>query len=153
MSANVTFTYSIINRWLVFRLALGIVVLCTVASFFCLAFKGIIDGELLSFSLQILTDMAVYFAISMLCLTEMQMLMTSAQSIHRYTQLDQEDDLVKPRDAELIAEIKDHLDANRSSPVLQRKLWPMQGRIEFKDVTMKYRENLPPSIENLSFTI
>ena len=71
MSANVTFTYSIINRWLVFRMAFGIVILCMVASFFCVAFKGIIDEELLSFSLQILTDMAVYFAIAMLSLTEM----------------------------------------------------------------------------------
>ena len=29
----------------------------------------------------------------------------------------------------------------------------MHGKIEFADVSMRYRPNLPPSIENLSFTV
>ena len=29
----------------------------------------------------------------------------------------------------------------------------MHGKIEFADVSMRYRPTLPPSIENLSFTV
>ena len=51
LSANVTFTYIVTNRWLGFRFDLGIVVLSLTASVLCIAFKGIIDDELLTFSL------------------------------------------------------------------------------------------------------
>ena len=106
LSANVTFTYIISNRWLGFRFDIGIVLMSLIASVTCLAFKNTIDNELLTFSLQIITDVTIYFSISVRYLTEMQNFMTSAQSIHRYTLLDQEDDLVKPRDAELLTEAR-----------------------------------------------
>ena len=106
LSANVTFTYIISNRWLGFRFDIGIVCLSLIASITCMAFKNTIDSELLTFSLQIITDVTIYFSISVRYLTEMQNFMTSAQSIHRYTLLDQEDDLVKARDAELLTEAK-----------------------------------------------
>ena len=85
LSANVTFTYIITNRWMGFRFDLGIVVLSLTASISVIAFKGIIDNELLTISLQIITDITIYFSISMRYLTEMQNYMTSAQSIHQYT--------------------------------------------------------------------
>ena len=88
LSANVTFTYIVINRVLGHRLNMGIVVLSIVTASFCVAFKGVIEAELLAFSLQILTDMTVYFSISIRHLTEMQNHMTSAQSIHNYTLLE-----------------------------------------------------------------
>lgn len=51
LSANVTFTYVLTNRWLAFRLDIGIVVMSIAASISCIALKGQIDSELLSFSL------------------------------------------------------------------------------------------------------
>ena len=51
LSANVTFTYVVTNRWLGFRFDIGIVVLSLTASVLCIVFKGIIDNELLTFSL------------------------------------------------------------------------------------------------------
>ena len=51
LSANVTFTYIVTNRWLGFRFDMGIVILTLTASVFCIVFKGIIDDELLTFSL------------------------------------------------------------------------------------------------------
>ena len=80
-----TFTYVVTNRWLAFRLDLGIVVLSIAASISCIILKGDVDSELLSFSLQIITDFAIYFSISVRCMTEMQNYMTSAQAIHKYT--------------------------------------------------------------------
>ena len=71
LSANVTFTYIVANRWMGFRFDLGIVVLSLAAAILCLAFKGVIEDELLTFSLQILTDVTIYFSISMRFLAEM----------------------------------------------------------------------------------
>ena len=31
--------------------------------------------------------------------------------------------------------------------------WPQEGRIEFHDVTMAYRETLEPSIKDLTFNV
>ena len=86
------------NRWLGFRFDTGIVFLSLVASIFCISFKGNVDSELLAFSLQIITDVTIYFSIAMRYATEMQNFMTSAQAIHNYTQLAIEDELKKPED-------------------------------------------------------
>ena len=32
-------------------------------------------------------------------------------------------------------------------------MWPVHGKIEFNDVSMRYRPSFPPSIENLTFTV
>jgi len=154
LSANVTFTYIVTNRWLGFRFDLAICTLSLVAAICCVAFKGAIDAELLTFSLQILTDVTIYFSISARYLTEMQNFMTSAQAIHRYTQLDQEDALSKPKDAELLAEAKKEVaKKDTSSLVAERKTWPVHGQIEFDNVEMRYRETLEPSISNLHFSV
>ena len=102
LSANVTFTYVATNRWLGFRFDIGIVLMIFVACICCIAFKGLIDAEKLTFSLQILTDISIYFSISIRYMTEMQNYMTSAQAIHRYTLLDTEDALEKDKDVELL---------------------------------------------------
>ena len=51
-----------------------------------------------------------------------------------YTNLEEEDQLEMPGDAEL-----------------KRKSWPTAGKIEFEEATMRYRSELEPSINNLSF--
>lgn len=60
--------------------------------------------------------------------------MTCAQRVVQYSDLESEDDVEKPGDKKL-------KDAN----------WPQNGRIEFHNATMKYRETLEPSIKNVSF--
>ena len=51
LSANVTFTYIVTNRWLGVRLDLGMIMLALVSTISCIGFKGIISTELLTFSL------------------------------------------------------------------------------------------------------
>lgn len=65
---------------------------------------------------------------------ELENSMTSSQRMIAYTKLDQEDLLEKPEDKNL-----------------ERLMWPSAGQIEFDDATMRYRRELDPSIENLSF--
>ena len=78
LSANVTFTYIIANRWLGFRMELGIMVLTISATCFCIGLKESINSELLAFSLQIITDFAIYFSIAVRFLAETQNFMTSS---------------------------------------------------------------------------
>ena len=78
LSANVTFTYIVANRWMGFRFDLGIIVLTLTASVLCIVFKGSIENELLTFSLQIITDVTIYFSVSMRFMAEFQNYMTSA---------------------------------------------------------------------------
>lgn len=60
--------------------------------------------------------------------------MTSSQRIVKYTELDQEDELVK------------EIDAAKAS-------WPEKGAIKFNNISMKYRPTLEPSVRNLNFEI
>jgi ABC-type multidrug transport system fused ATPase/permease subunit len=65
---------------------------------------------------------------------ELDMFMTSSQRLFEYSQLEIEDELEKALDKSL-------------------KEWPSSGRIEFENVTMKYREELDPSIRGLNVEI
>jgi ABC-type multidrug transport system fused ATPase/permease subunit len=54
----------------------------------------------------------------------------------QYTKLPLEDDLIKEIDESL-----------------KKQSWPSKGSIELQNVTMRYREGIEPSINNLSFKI
>ena len=56
--------------------------------------------------------------------------------------MDIEDDLVKPDDEKLMVP---------ETPGSEK--WPAKGQVEFKNVTMRYRETLEPSIKELSIMI
>ena len=64
--------------------------------------------------------------------------MTSVQRCIAYTELESEDEITKSGDKVLM-----------EGP----KKWPHEGRIEFHNVTMRYRETLEPSIRDISFTV
>lgn len=87
-------------------------------------------------SLQVAVDIILLFSISFRMYAEIENSMTSSQRMVAYTRLDQEDLLVKPND--------DELNSND---------WPAQGKIEFEEVTMRYRKSLEPSLRNLTFKV
>ena len=61
-------------------------------------------------------------------------MMTSSQRIIEYTKLESEDVLVKPNDEKLSS-------------------WPQKGAIEFENTSMRYREGMDPSMNELSCKI
>ena len=81
------------------------------------------------------SDIIFLFSISFRTWAELENTMTSSQRMVAYTQLDLEDDLVKPGDRDL------H----------ERRMWPSEGKIQFEEATMRYRREMDPSIINLSF--
>jgi ABC-type multidrug transport system fused ATPase/permease subunit len=106
-------------------------------------FRNSIDPKLLAFSLQNLSDSVVFFAITVRMSADFQTFMTSAQAMVQYTKLESEDALIKEYDA-----IVDKDCESKSSG--EDKVWPHSGAIEFKNVSMRYRPTLEPSVKNLN---
>ena len=98
--------------------------------------KDIIKKEYLLFSLQIITDVILFFSVSIRMFAEIQNMMTSTQRIYQYTQLESEDELTKPGDKKI-----------------KEAGWPQKGKIDFEDIVMKYRPSMEPSIRGLSCSI
>jgi hypothetical protein len=84
-SANVTITQATANGWLGLRFDLAILVVTLCATVMCFMFRTTLDADLLTFSLQNLTDICVYFSVSVRMFAEVQFYMTSSQRIVKYT--------------------------------------------------------------------
>jgi len=81
-STNVTFTYFAVNRWMGCTLDMICSIFILGASTFALSAKGYLDTDLLSFSLQILTDVVVFFSFTLRMGAEIENYFTSAQRLH-----------------------------------------------------------------------
>lgn len=71
LCANVSFTYVLANRMLGFRFDIIMVTLIIVASIWCILLRDYVETEFLTFSLQILTDLGIFFSISIRYAVEM----------------------------------------------------------------------------------
>mmetsp|Transcript_19142 Transcript_19142/g.32631 ORF Transcript_19142/g.32631 Transcript_19142/m.32631 type:complete len:690 (+) Transcript_19142:1244-3313(+) len=136
-SANSTFGYIAVNRWIGIRLDFLCAVFGVFTAFLALAFKNTIDREYLTFSLQIITDVIVKFSLSVRMFAETQNMMTCSQRVYQYTQLEQEDELVKASDLKS----------------LKVDGWPTRGQIELQNVSMAYSKGSRLAVKNLSVTI
>ena len=87
-SANSTFCFIFMNRWVGIRLDALCVIFGVSTATLSVVLKDRVDRELLTFSLQIVTDVIVFFSISVRMYAELQNMMTSSQRIIEYTQLD-----------------------------------------------------------------
>ena len=105
-------------------------------SAFAVFFKDSIDRNLLTMSLQIMSDVIFFFSISIRMLAEIQNMMTSPQRIYQYTQLESEDALEKPCDEDL-----------------KGVDWPFEGKVKFDKLSMRYRDFMDPSIRDLDCEI
>lgn len=108
----------------------------TCASSVLLKDLGWVSKEMLAVSIQIVTDIIVFFSITVRMLAEVQNMMTSSQRLVDYTKLELEDELEKPGDKKLIAEN-----------------WPSKGEMVFDNVSMKYRPQMDPSMIDVNMQI
>lgn len=130
-NANMTFCYNIANRWIALRLDLTCILFSSCTVVMVVMAKGAIPVEILAFTLQIITDVVVFFSITLRFVAEFENYMTSSQRIHAYTQMSIEADLRKKEDP---------------------TDWPTSGAIDFKNATMRYRAGLEPSLRDLTFS-
>lgn len=124
------------NRWIGVRLDFMCALFATTTALVTLLSKGRVSAKLLVVSLQIVTDIIVFFSITVRFFAEIQNMMTSSQRIVEYTRLEIEDELQKDYDKKL-----------------EEQKWPSEGRIEFDDVSMRYNEGLEPAMNDLSCVI
>jgi len=94
-SANSTFCYIFTNRWVGVRLDSCCIIFGISTAAFSIFSRDYIDRELLTFSLQIISDVLVFFSLSVRMAAEVQNMMVSSQRIYAYTQMDSEDLLEK----------------------------------------------------------
>ena len=104
--------------------------------FGCIMLKGKVNSELLAFSVAILVDTLSYFSYTFRLKNDLNLFMTSISNCLRYTQIKSEDELYKISDSKYTDES-----------------WPSRGQIEYKGVTMRYKEELDNSLEKITFTI
>jgi hypothetical protein len=83
------------NRWLGIRIDFVVFLFSILAAVLAVASKGIISPEMITFTLQNLTDVIPMVSISVRLYTEFENYMTSSQRIFEYTKLEAEDELIK----------------------------------------------------------
>jgi len=129
------FNYQTIQRWMSVRLDIICVGFGIVTAGMAMAFRNneYVSNDLLIFSLTLVTDVIVMFSITIRFAVELSSLMVSSQRIIEYTNLETEDELVKPADAQL-----------------EQTNWPQKGEVRFEDVSMRYRDGLDPSLRELT---
>ena len=70
-SANATFNYNMMSRWLSFRMDVVCVAFGVFTTILCIFLRERFDRELLTFSLQLVTDVVVFFSISVRVFAEL----------------------------------------------------------------------------------
>lgn len=101
-SCNATFTMFCLQRHLIVQLDMTVIfVTASSAAFTLLMKKPDSDNKTLSFSLQILTDVVAFFSVCIRFMGQIDNLMTSAQRVMDYTDLEGEDEVVKEGDKAL----------------------------------------------------
>lgn len=124
------------SRWMGVRFDLVSGFFVTFTTLLTIYMKATIEPELLTISLQIVIEMMSMLSIVVRMYAEVQQMMTSSQRMYEYTKLGGEDELVKKCDKEL-----------------EKEQWPKAGKIDFNSITMKYREELEPSVKQLTVNI
>ena len=91
-----------------------------------------LDTDLVSVTLSLSFELAIFLNVAVRYITEAENLMTSAQRTIEYARMDSEDDLVKPFDPDN---------------------FPQTPEITFKNTTMRYRKELEPVLKGITYTI
>lgn len=135
LNSNVLFTYQGVVRWSQSRLDICSIFLLTTNALLIVILKNhtdLIDVILASISLQLSMEYGIIMAYLIRMFGELENHMTRSQRSVEYAEMETEDDLVKPNDPE-------H--------------WPEIPEIVFKDVVMRYREDLKPVLKGLDCII
>lgn len=140
LNIKLNFNIVVLNRWLTFRLkALGIVpvlfvtvgmVLESRTSFMKDSLSGATAGVVLRYSLQLIDQLQSL----LMMLTNTELNLVALERVRGYTALAMEPPLEAEADSKF-------------------GTWPLEGRIEFQNVTMRYRPDLPRVLNGISFTI
>uniref|UniRef100_A0A8D3C1X1 ATP-binding cassette sub-family C member 5 n=1 Tax=Scophthalmus maximus TaxID=52904 RepID=A0A8D3C1X1_SCOMX len=129
------YLFSCAMRWLAVRLDLISISLITAVALFIVFMHNQIPPAYAGLALSYAVQLTGLFQFTVRLLTETEARFTSVERINHY--------------------VKVRSEAPRQSPESDGPApsWPQQGKITFQNVEMRYRNNLPLVLKNLSFTI
>jgi len=124
------------SRWMGVRFDMISGVFVSVTTVLSVYMKGKMEAEYLIITLQIVIELMAMLSITVRLYAEVQQMMTSSQRMFEYTELESEDALEKAGDKQL-----------------EKEQWPNNGKIDFTNVSMKYREELEPAVKGLNVSV
>ncbi|XP_063350533.1 ATP-binding cassette sub-family C member 5 [Pelmatolapia mariae] len=130
------YLFSCAMRWLAIRLDLISISLITAVALLIVFMHNQIPPAYAGLAISYAVQLTGLFQFTMRLLTETEARFTSVERINHY---------IKTLESE----------APRQSPETAQPApsWPQEGKITFQDVEMRYRDDLPLVLKNLSFTI
>ncbi|CAM9967371.1 unnamed protein product, partial [Ectocarpus sp. 12 AP-2014] len=138
MNTRAYFAWVYTARWLGFRMDMVVIIVLTASCFFSVAvneYSDSVDAGLLGAALVYVLQLGGLFQWSVRQSAEVENQMVSAERVLGYCRVPQEANLesepgCKPADG-----------------------WPAKGDIEVRDMSMRYREDLPPVLKGLTLSI
>eukprot|EP01134_Creolimax_fragrantissima_P003514 CFRG3514T1 len=127
------FSFLVTQRWLGFRLDGLCCILITVTAFVCIPLKDTLDAGLVGLLLSYVLQLQGLFQWAVRQSAEVENLMTSTERVIEYSDL--------PREAPTATDYP--LPSN----------WPAKGKLEFKNLTMRYSPFLPPVLKGVDVVI
>ncbi|XP_018418340.1 PREDICTED: multidrug resistance-associated protein 5-like [Nanorana parkeri] len=129
------FLFSCAIRWLAVRLDLISLAIITVAALCVVFMHGKISPAYAGLAMSYAVQLTGLFQFTVRLVTETEARFTSVERINYYIKnLEPEETCLAPK---------------KSTP----KEWPQEGEIKFENVEMRYRDNLPLVLKNISFSI
>ncbi|GAQ87187.1 ATP-binding cassette transporter subfamily C [Klebsormidium nitens] len=125
------------SRWLGVRLDLLAALCVTVAAACVLILRNHIAAGIAGVVLVQSLQLTGLFQYGVRQAAETENFFTSVERISAYTVVEDEEERAP----------------SQTAPVIPDKSWPQDGVIEFRDVTMAYRTDLPPVLRGLSFKV
>jgi ATP-binding cassette subfamily C (CFTR/MRP) protein 4 len=148
--------FLVISRWLGFRLDLICFGFLVATVFAAVALKNELDPGLVGLSLILAIRLTGNFQWCVRQSAEIENSMTSVERVLEYTKVQPEEESILPGSdvPQPVGSTNALLPASRMSllPSVPQG-WPSSGRVEFRNVTMKYAEGLPPALNNVSFRL
>ena len=127
------FAFEIINRWFGFRLDLLTQLVVLLTTFIAAGTKGSVNAAYVSLSLVYVLQLTTLFQWTIRQSAEAESQLTSVERILEYCRLPEE--------------------GQRITKFRPPQSWPEKGEIEFHDVKMRYRENLPLVLNEVNASI
>ncbi|XP_043490273.1 multidrug resistance-associated protein 5-like isoform X2 [Polistes fuscatus] len=122
-------------RWSAVRLDSLAITCCSITAFFIIFLKGKIPAALAGLAMAYATQISGVFQYTVRLMSETEVRFISVERINYYLKNLEKEETPK----ESLIKIDDN--------------WPTSGKIQFKNVKMKYRKELPLILLNISFTV
>jgi len=138
------------HRWLVFRLEFigSMISLGTALVIIIFNEKLKVEAGFVALVLMWTTSLSIILNFLMDSFSESEAAITSVERIHAMSQLPQENYSGSNK------EIPGNSSEEIAHDVINKpRGWPMEGELEFRNVSMRYRENLPLTLQGISFRI